>query len=82
MHDHETFLKNISKITFQTTSFGICWTKEYVSKPGRHGNIECGKKKKKLKSVKDDGMKTDTGKTDCIFKIWRCYFSTLDLIPK
>lgn len=40
------------------------------------------KKKKKLKSVKDDGMKTDTGKTDCIFKISRCYFSTLDLIPK
>ena len=27
------------------------------------------KKKKKLESVKDDGMKTDTGKTDCIFKI-------------
>ena len=34
------------------------------------------KKKKKLKSVKDDGMKTDTGKTDCIFKIWR--WSPLD----
>lgn len=38
-----------------------------LANPSRYGNIECGGGE--LESVKDDGMKTDTGETRLYFKI-------------